>query len=112
MNAVVRAAVMDRAGGCCEHCREWAGEQLRFDHFFGRAKAPEDLEHGWALCIRCDTAKTLNDPDSATWLERFIAHCDRHGLRVARACAQLKLIWVRAKAELRPTFRPIARGAR
>lgn len=87
----IRTAVFLRAGGACE-CG--CGEQVRddrkggrcfpeargeVDHFFGRGagRPPESEQTCWVLRPACHREKTLNRPDAATWLRKFIAHCDR-----------------------------------
>ncbi len=72
-----------RAGGVCEcGCAKRIDEQRdHLDHFFGRAKAPETVENCWALSVECDQARTLNQPDAATWLRKFLRHACRHFTR-------------------------------
>lgn len=97
--ADVRAQVMARAGGQCEgrhmtangrclwHC---AGAPLELDHFFGRGRV-ESAETCWALCSSCHHVKTRNYPSSAYWLERFIAHAERHGYHTEAERARARL---------------------
>ena len=93
----IRAEVFARAKGCCEACAKWTGEDFRLDHFFGRAKMKQSVENCWALCIGCDTSKTLNEPNAAHWFLRFILHCGRHGYSKMAEIAQAKMDWRQAR---------------
>lgn len=74
----VRAAVFARAKGKCEACCRPLGESGHLDHFWGRAKAPTNVETCWALCLRCDYEKTNNRPSAINWLRRYWVHCRRY----------------------------------
>lgn len=100
MNATVYRTVMERAAGRCE--ADGVAGPLHLDHFFGRAKAPETVENCWALCHACDGAKTLNHPDAATWLRRFIDHAVVYGYEAAAVRARNRLIFVEARTALSP----------
>lgn len=81
MNQLVRTLVLSRARGLCEACTAPFGggfESATIDHFFGRAKADEDLVTCWALCVRCHDAKTNNRPNAAHWQLGFARHCARY----------------------------------
>lgn len=91
--AAIREACLERAGGLCEcgcgyglypaNARSspplghFAAPEL--DHFFGRGKGrpPQSVETCWILRADCHREKTDNRPDSATWLRKFITHCER-----------------------------------
>lgn len=76
--SATRAAVVERAGGCCEACGVRRGAALHWDHFWGRARE-ESVESTWMLCPRCDREKTDNDPSRLRWLVLFLAHVELHG---------------------------------
>lgn len=91
--SAIRKKVEARAGGRCEcGCgfafMDW--EPGEADHFFGKARA-ESVETVWMLTRLCHRMKTENDPDAATWLARFSAHCARHGYRSEAARAEARL---------------------
>lgn len=68
-----------RAKGRCEACWGWlVADEGHLDHFFGRARA-ESVENCWALCDKCDTAKTASKPSRAEWQRKFIRHATRYG---------------------------------
>jgi len=75
----IRAAAVERSGGACESCGEWAGEAAHCDHFFGRGHVAESLETVWMLCPNCDLLKTNNKPSSAWWMREFRTHALIHG---------------------------------
>lgn len=95
----LRAAVFRRAGNHCEcGCGRFiTPESGRWDHFFGRAKAPETMATTWALSIVCDNAKTANRPGAALWLRKFIEHAERHGYANEAEHAASKLAVLVAK---------------
>ena len=97
MNRSVRAAVMERAGGFCESCFRFVGEDGHADHFFGRAKAEETEPNVWCLCLSCDDDKTHNRPSAAVWMERFTLHASLHGHKEAAERAQVKLAVLKQK---------------
>lgn len=97
MNKQVRAAVVTRAGGFCEACCRYVGDEGHADHFFGRAKAEESAATVWLLCLQCDDAKTHNRPSAAVWLERFTLHASLHGYKEATERAQVKLAVLKQK---------------
>ena len=98
MNATVRAQVFARAEGLCEcGCGEPLGDSGHLDHFFGRAKAPENERTCWALHWRCDHLKTTNTPSAAAWLRKFIAHCLKHRYELEAQAADVKLFVLAAK---------------
>lgn len=72
-------------------------DRATLDHFFGRAKAPENTGTVWVLRAECHERKTLNQPNAEHWLLRFIRHCRLHGYADALEMAQKKLEWSRAK---------------
>lgn len=82
----VRIPVMKRAWLVCEcGCRRWFRGfmgQATMDHFFGKARA-ESVETCWALRADCHAEKTDSKPDRATWLRKFIVHCERYGYTAA-----------------------------
>ena len=96
MNKQVRAAVVVRAGGFCEACFRYVGDEGHFDHFFSRRHG-EDVETGWLLCWQCDDAKTHNRPSAAVWLGRFTLHASLHGYKEATERAQVKLAVLKQK---------------
>lgn len=90
MNQEVRAAVITRANGKCEHCGKPLNGRGELDHFFGRAKAPETLENCWFLALDCGRAKTDNRPDAASWLLAFMRHALHYGYKDAQELAATK----------------------
>lgn len=74
MDKTIRAQVFARAHDRCEvpECIRMA---LHFDHFFGRAKAEETVENGWAQCLIHSEAKTASRPSATFWQRAFIHHC-------------------------------------
>ena len=72
----------------------------RLDHFFGRAKVAQSPSNCWALCVDCDARKTVSDPSSAFWLERFILHAIRHGFSSEQLRAEDRLCFVQTRAGL------------
>ncbi len=78
MNAKLRAAVKERAEGCCEAGGEWVGDGGELDHFWGRAKVAESVENCWLLCRHCHRQKTDNYPSVAFWAAVFAAHAKFH----------------------------------
>lgn len=89
----LRAAVFRRASGLCEcGCQRYIDEESgRLDHYFGRAKVKESPETCWAISIPCDEDKTASRPNAEVWLQRFIAHCRRHGYAAEEELAKSKL---------------------
>ena len=82
----IRIAVMKRAQGQCEapDCHNRTLD-LSLDHFMGgsgRRRQMESVENCWALCAKCDAARTANYPNAATWNSLFRVHCKRHGYPV------------------------------
>lgn len=96
MNKSVRAACVVRSEGKCEACSRWAGEALRCDHFFGRARS-EEVSTCWMLCPKCDEAKTQNRPAAATWLKKFLEHTAKHHFHAAYATAFKRLQFVQQR---------------
>lgn len=101
----IRRQVLERAGGACEV----PGCYIIFstlnpgelDHFHGRGKAKQSVENCWQICRGDHRNKTNNRPSAAWWLERFIAHAERHGYRAEaeRARARLEgIVTVREQA--------------
>lgn len=94
----LRAQVFLRAEDKCESCGKYiAFDSGRMDHFFGRAKAEQALANCWALCIDCDTRKTVNAPSAAWWLGQFILHATRYGYSAEAERAGAKLQALQAK---------------
>jgi 5-methylcytosine-specific restriction endonuclease McrA len=86
--AAIRRACLQRADGLCEcgcghplqepsESDHWEAETPELDHFFGRGKVKQSVETCWILRADCHQEKTNNRPDAATWLRKFIAHCDK-----------------------------------
>lgn len=107
--AAIRAQVMARAGGrceCgCEHNVYGEDESFLFvatmDHFWGRGKTKQTVENCWCLAIRCHDQKTMNFPNAATWLCKFITHAQKHGYtsEASRARARLEALELISQAE-------------
>lgn len=97
MKHALYSALATRAGGRCECGCGAAVPPGEVDHFFGRAKADESEATCWVLTPRCHYAKTANSPSARSWLERFIAHCERHGYAESETRAKAKLEWLIAK---------------
>ena len=97
VNKRVRAAVVERAAGCCERCWFWLGDDGHLDHFFGRKNAPETISTCWYLCPKCDDAKTTNNPSARRWVELFIVHCGLNGYGAEAERASVRLDVLRAK---------------
>lgn len=106
--AEVRAAIVVRSEGFCEcGCGERVCDDRKtpcypeargeMDHFWGRRKAPETVETCWFLRPGCHLAKTRNQPDAATWLRRFMGHCQRYAFitQLRKAQARLKFVETR-----------------
>lgn len=87
----VWTAVMDRALGACEACQAQAGPKLQLDHFFGRVRVPQSERNCFALCPACHREKTDNVPSAAHWLEKFVAHAERHGFTEEAGMATRRL---------------------
>lgn len=89
----IRWAVFRRSKGRCEaDCGAiitW--RKMVMDHFFGKGKVRQTTGNCWALCRECDRLKTANEPSAEHWLERFIAHCQRNGLRAEEDKARARL---------------------
>lgn len=102
MNVDIRSAVLARAAGVCE-CG--CGDPLvlsfdgvaELDHFFGRARVPEAVSNCWALRRNCHGEKTDNRPSAASWLQKFIAHANRHGYENEAGRAWTRLAVLRQK---------------
>lgn len=67
------------------------------DHFFGRAKAVEELATCWLLTPRCHFEKTRNYPRAAAWMTKFIRHCVKHDYQESATRARGKLAALVAK---------------
>lgn len=82
----IYAQVEARAQGRCEACLApfSKADPQHLDHWRGRGKARQTVENTWMLHKTCHRNKTDNRPDALTWLEKFIAHCTRHGYRPER----------------------------
>ena len=99
--ARLRAQVFLRAEDACESCGRFIDfASGRLDHFFGRAKVAQSPSNCWALCVDCDARKTVSDPSSAFWLERFILHAIRHGFSSEQLRAEDRLCFVQTRAGL------------
>lgn len=99
MKPSIAESVLSRADGHCEcGCGFWFGVELRanttLDHFFGRARAKDSIDSIWALRADCHADKTANRPDAATWLKRFLVHCEKHGYRSSYDRAFKRLAFV------------------
>jgi hypothetical protein len=88
VTASIREACLQRAGGKCEcgcgvPAVDWdkgysfPEAKAELDHFAGRGKVKQSVETCWILRANCHREKTDSRPDAATWLRKFIAHCDR-----------------------------------
>ena len=83
--AELRSDVLDRSLGLCENpgCQKpLAGYGYVFDHWLGghgRRRQAEELATCWALCLRCNEARTHNVPSADYWNRRFETHCGKHG---------------------------------
>ena len=90
MDKDVRAAVVNRADGCCEACGRGVGENGEFDHYFSRREA-DHVSTGWYLCRECHFRRTRNEPSAQHWIRRFMEHCKKFGFEVShqRAAARL-----------------------
>lgn len=102
MNKKVREAVMERAANRCECCGRPMFDTLKdratLDHAFGRPpRAPEDVEHCWALRAECHELKTASVPSKGVWLLRFLGHCRKHRLFDAAERAQKELEYHEAR---------------
>lgn len=90
--SAIREACLKRAAGKCEcGCGQYLGPAVgdpaymmlttmpELDHFFGRGRGrpPQSVETCWILRADCHREKTNNRPDAATWLRKFITHCER-----------------------------------
>lgn len=94
----IRAAVFKRASNCCENCGQWVTEESgHLDHMLGRAKAPESVENCWALCVRCDTARTANDPSGTHWYSRMERVAIRYGYAATVEILRAKIQTLQAK---------------
>jgi hypothetical protein len=94
----LRAQVFLRAEDACEACGRYIDfASGRLDHFFGRAKAAQSPANCWALCVDCDTRKTVNAPSAAWWLGQFILHASKHCFEAEAERAAAKLQVLRAK---------------
>lgn len=94
----IRAAVMERADGRCEHCG-WAFQSFNpgeLDHAFGRARA-ESVETCWALCRDCHRQKTNNDPSAAHWLEAFAELAE--GLNYSESASRARALLAKHEAK-------------
>lgn len=92
--AKVYSWVENRAAGKCEACGMSFSELVRpeLDHFAGRIRVKQSPDNCWMLGTHCHKQKTLNLPSAEYWLEKFISHCDRWGIRgEAREMAQRRL---------------------
>jgi 5-methylcytosine-specific restriction endonuclease McrA len=100
--AFVRSLLVHRAQGACEACGN-EDDGLQMDHFWGRAKAPEQEDTCWLLCFHCHDLKTRNHPGAAYWLSLFIEHSGRYGFtdEVERAKARLHFTETRSALSAR-----------
>jgi hypothetical protein len=72
ISSVMRAAIVRRAGNCCEYCQlSQAGQEATFhiDHVLPRAEGGQTIEDNLALaCVSCSLHKaaklTATDPDT------------------------------------------------
>lgn len=105
MNKGVAAAVAKRAGGQCEACSRWVGENGELghrDHIWGRAKAPESVRNVWLLCVKDDHDKTNNIPSAIHWLNLFASHAIRHGYTEEAERAETRAATLRQKFGVKP----------
>lgn len=95
----IRHAVFLRANNRCEcGCGRWVTEEsMHLDHFWGRAR-DESVESCWALHLECDTQKTLNRPDWATWGQKFLEHARHHGYEAQVEKVNRRIHWNIARA--------------
>ena len=77
------------------------GESGHMDHVFGRAKVPQSISNCWALCLPCDTRKTLNQPSAYFWLKRFMVHAAKHGYdaEMQRAMGKMYALIAKGRAK-------------
>lgn len=81
MDKRVYESVSERAEG---HCECGCGADvlaLEADHYFGRARAPENPANVWMLRPSCHRQKTDGVPSAVVWAIRFAKHCIKHGYR-------------------------------
>lgn len=97
MSKKIRALVVKRAGGHCENCMAFVGDDGHLDHQFGRAKVKESVANCWLLCLRCDHEKTTNHPSAQVWLERFAIHAALYAYVVEVEMALTKIAVLKAK---------------
>lgn len=103
MNKEVREDVFRRAENLCEcGCGRGITEATgHLDHFWGRAKAPEDVTTCWALHPECDAKKTTNKPTRREWLEKWARHSwkYKHGAQVLAAYDRIAFDLVQGKSK-------------
>ena len=97
MKPALAMALIERASGCECGCGLAFGTPLEanrtFDHFFGKARAAEELDTIWSLRRDCHLAKTDNRPSAEEWLKRFLVHAEKFGYRASYEKALRKLSW-------------------
>lgn len=79
--AQIRAEVLKRAAGKCEHCDIGTPMFSEADHFLGgsgRRLSLQSVYTVWNLDPMCHWEKTNSRPNAAFWLKSFIAHCERY----------------------------------
>lgn len=95
--AEIRAAVMKRADGRCEHCGTHF-QRLELDHAFGR-RGPQSERTCWALSPYCHKSKTNWTGGAAFWMAIFADHCERHGYEDEKSRALNRHAFVTARTE-------------
>jgi hypothetical protein len=73
------------------------------DHFFDKKRT--SVAECWMLRTDCHAEKTGNWPSKIAWLEKFIAHCQRHNYADARADAETELYTAKTSASLVSTMK-------
>lgn len=88
----IRAAVMDRARGCCEQCGSSgrADNWLELDHQFGRVRARQSIRNTWMLCARCHRQKTNSEPSALRWMQAIANHAENHGYGLEAQAARAR----------------------
>lgn len=91
----IKAQIALRSRGRCEACgKRLPKSEAQDDHFFGgsgRRLAMESVETCWHLCVPCHRDKTENRPSAEHWLEKFVAHCEKHGYAQAAEEARKRI---------------------
>ncbi len=90
----IRAEVMARADGVCEcGCRTVfsALAPAEMDHFLPKGRYPQTVETCWLIRADCHRAKHKSQPSPEYWLQKFLKHCEKHGLHSAFRIAATRL---------------------